>query len=450
MVRQCIAVALSCLAFATPAVAGTKVVVNDAGILVIDGKPVFPISFTMPPPPDGKTPDGGDAFAEIAAAGATFLRTGPWGHNWDDATWDRERRWLDAAAKHGLYCMPNLRESAAVPPGEKGREREALLRKLVNAFKDHPGLGAWKSVDEPDWGKVPVEDMRRATRIIRELDPNHPIWVVQAPRGTIESMRAYDDTYDITGVDIYPIGYPPGTHSLLPNKEISMVGDYTRMMREVAGQKPVWMVLQASWSGVLKPGRTLRMPTFPEQRFMTYQAIINGARGVKYFGISNKMAMSPADAELGWNWTHWRRVLRPVIEEIGSHSPLYPALLAPESPITLRVSAAPVQTFARAGSEAATTAPAIGAAATSDGPPTPNVVANVEWCVREVGDHVFVLVCKREGATVNVQFDGLPKELTDGEVMFESPRRARAENGRFTDWFAPFEVHVYRFRSTKS
>jgi NAD(P)-dependent dehydrogenase (short-subunit alcohol dehydrogenase family) len=41
------------------------------------------------------------------------------------------------------------------------------------------------------------------------------------------------------------------------------------------------MVLQISWSGVLNPGKTLRMPTFPEERFMTYQAIINGARGIR-------------------------------------------------------------------------------------------------------------------------------------------------------------------------
>jgi hypothetical protein len=29
--------------------------------------------------------------------------------------------------------------------------------------------------------------------------------------------------------------------------------------------------------------------------------------------------------------------------------------------------------------------------------------------------------------------------------MFESPRRVRAEAGTLVDWFAPFDVHVYRF-----
>src|SRR6185436_14963202 len=167
---------------------------------------------------------------------------------------------------------------------------------------------------------------------------NHPVAVTHAPRGTVESLRRYNPTADITGADIYPVGYPPGTHSLKTNKNISMVGDYTRTMMEVAdGRMPVWMILQIAWSGVIKPGKTLRFPTFAEERFMTYQAIINGARGLIYFGGHLEQGLSPEDARLGWNWTFWRRVLRPVIEEIGSHSPLYPALTAQDSKLPVSV-----------------------------------------------------------------------------------------------------------------
>src|SRR5439155_22816703 len=143
-----------------------------------------------------------------------------------------------------------------------------------------------------------------------------------APPGTVETMRPYNATADITGADIYPVGYPPGTHSLLPNKEISMVGDYTRRMMEVAGgAMPVWMILQIAWSGVINPGKTLRFPTFAQERFMAYQAIINGARGLIFFGGHIVAAWSAEDARLGWGWRFWNRVLRPVIEEIGDQSP---------------------------------------------------------------------------------------------------------------------------------
>lgn len=228
----------------------------------------------------------------------------------------------------------------------------------------------------------------------------------------MESLHPYNAGADITGADIYPIGYPPGTHSLETNKEISMVGDYTRRMMEVAdGKMPVWMILQFAWSGVIKTNKTLRMPTFPEERFMVYQAIINGARGLFFFGGHLPQAMNARDKELGWNWTFWQRVLRPVVEEIGEKSPLYPALLAAESKLPVKCSA-----------------------------------KDIEFCVREVGNDIFVLACRRGRETTQVTFTGLPANASGGPLLFEEPRRVELKNGKFTDWFAPFEVHVYRFK----
>jgi hypothetical protein len=380
-------------------------------VLVIDGKKTFPIAFTMPPPPDGKTPAGKNAIEELHDAGANFLRTGVMGTSWNDAAFESEQRYQDAAARFGMHCLVNLRELGSIEANASAKE--ASLRKLIEQFRGHPGMGVWKHVDEPEWGKHPIPPMMRATQIIRELDPNHPIELTQAPRGTVESLKAYNPTADILGTDIYPVGYPPGTHSLLPNKEISMVGDYTKQTMEVAGGRlSVWMTLQISWSGVIKPGKTLRFPTFAEERFMTYQAIINGARGLIYFGGHIPKAMTPDDAALGWNWRFWQRVLRPVVEEVGEKSPLYPALVAPNSALPVRVDGA----------------------------------GDVEFCVREVGNELFVLACKREGATVQARVRGLPEWAAEGDVLFESPRTVVAKDGQITDWFGPFEVHVYRFR----
>jgi hypothetical protein len=389
---------------------------NPDGVLMVGEQKVFPIGFTLPPPPDGKAPDGRPALRVLAEAGATYIRTGPMGSGgtWNDPWLKTEQAYMDAAAVNGLRCMPWLRELASVGPNEA--KKEAKLRAVVARFKDHPGMGLWKGADEPEWGKLPVPSLKRAYDIIREVDPRHPVWIVQAPRGTVETLKPYDPTYDVVGCDIYPIGYPPGTHSLLANKEISMVGDYTRTMREVAAAggraKPVWMTLQIAWSGVSKPGKTLRMPTFAQERFMTYQAIINGARGLVYFGGHVPEAWDERDQRLGWNWRFWERVLGPVVEEVGMRGPLAAALVAPESKLAVKAEPA-------------------------DG---------VELTVREVGDDVYVLACKREGATVNVKFAGLPDSVRDGEVMFEAPRRVKAERGAFGDWFAPFDVHVYKFR----
>src|SRR5258706_9723278 len=130
----------------------------------------------------------------------------------------------------------------------------------------------------------------------------------------------------------------------------------------------------------------MRFPTFFEERFMTYEAIINGSRGVLYFGGHIGKACTSEDANLGWNWGFWNRVLRPVIEEIGEKSPLYPALTAPSSRLPVHCS-----------------------------------TAGVEFCVREAGDYLYLLACKREGATVNAQFTGLPDWAAEGEVLYEPP-----------------------------
>jgi hypothetical protein len=394
--------------------AANRVSLNPYGVLVINDRKVFPIGFTLGPPPDAKTPDGKNGLEELAQAGATFIRTGANGHDWNEATFASERKWEDAAARAGLYCWPFLRELAAIDHNPK---REALLRRVVTEFKDSPGLGVWKGTDEPEWGKAKVAALVRARDIIHELDPNHPLAIIQAPRGTIETLRPYNAAADIIGLDIYPISYPPGQNSRLPNKEISMVGDYTREMLEVgSNQMPVWMILQIAWSGVVKPGKTLRFPTFAEERFMTYDAIINGARGLVYFGGNLEKAMSPEDARLGWNWTFWNHVLRRVIEEIGSHSPLAEALVAPASKLPIQVSAP----------------------------------ADIEFCVREVGADIYILACRRQGSTTEVTFSNLPQSATTGEVLYESPRQVSAAKGKFSDWFGPFEVHVYHFKTSST
>jgi hypothetical protein len=397
-----------------PAGQAAHVTLNEDGVLLIDGRKILPIGFTGGPPPDGRTPEGKPAFEEIRDAGGTFFRTGIQGNNsWNEDTSVQEQVWMDAAARYGLYCWPRLGKLSSLQEGD--RAKELFLRSVLNRFRNHPGLLLWKNVDEPWWGKVPAESMIRAYRIIKEVDPCHPVGLTQAPRGTVADLRPYNAAADILLLDIYPVGYPPGRHSLGPNKEISMVGDYTRFIREVADGKPVWMVLQIAWSGVVNPGKTLRFPTFAQERFMTYQALINGARGLIYFGGNLKAAMTPQDARLGWNWTFWRRVLRPVLEEVGTRSPLAPALVAPDSRLAVKVEGA----------------------------------QDVEFCVREVGNDLYLLACKREGQTVPVKFTGLPAWAAAGEVLYESPRQIQAKAGQFTDWFAPFDVHVYHFHRQK-
>jgi hypothetical protein len=209
------------------------------------------------------------------------------------------------------------------------------------------------------------------------------------------------------------VSYPPGTHSGTSNHSLSVVGDYTLEMRKAVDYKePVMMTLQICWSGVAKPGKTLRFPTFPDERYMSYQAIIDGARALLYFGGTLPQCLNERDAALGWNWTFYDRVLHPVLDELNPESPLHPALIAPDSKLAVKNNGGPA----------------------------------LESLVREAGNYIYLLAARREGETVQVSFSGLPGGVTDGEVLFEAPRHVQVANSSFTDWFGPDEVHVYRFR----
>ncbi len=308
--------------------------------------------------------------------------------------------------------MPFLKELGTID--RKHPEREDRLRRVVRFFKNNPGMGVWKGADEPQWGKIPVPAVERAYQIIHEEDPDHPVWIVQAPRGTVDELRAYNSTFDIGGVDIFPVSYPMGRHldESDKNRTISVVGDYTRKMMSVTeGEKPVWLTLEIAFSGTYPPRHPLRFPTFHQQRFMTYDAIINGARGLVYFGGRLPATLSDRDRPYGWNWTYWERVLRPIIEEVGDKGPLAQALCAPNSKL-------PVKASGNA----------------------------IELCMRDVGRDAFVLACCRDPEkTALIEFTGLPNDASKGEVLFESPRTVTAKNGSFSDWFAPYDVHVYKF-----
>ena len=415
---------------------------GPTGALRIGGEKVFPLGLSNPPPLGGTTPGGKDGLKELADAGATFIRTGrgDWSAGQLDEQLAAERTRLDAAASHGLYCWVYLGDVPDLPPRAAGQQpsaREQMFTTIAAFLKDHPGLGVYKGVDEPrnpfrgsDW--IRPDGLVRAFRKLKELDPNHPLVIIQAPRSTVAELTPYRPAYDITGADIFPIAYPPGEHSDLGNRDISVVGDVTRKMVRAAGGKPVWTTLQIAWSGTVvsarKPNVVPRFPTLHELRFMAYQAIVSGARGLMFFGGHLTQASRPVDARAGWNWTFWELTLRPLLEELSSTA-VAPALVAP------------------------------------DGPAVATTAKDVDLVTRRDGRFLYLLAARRGGATSRVGFTGLPKRLdgspvAGGQVLFEyvqEPlpppigagrqvfRSVSVTNGGFRDWFGPHDVHVYRF-----
>ncbi|MBM3677586.1 MAG: hypothetical protein FJW96_06850, partial [Actinobacteria bacterium] len=383
--------------------------IDATGVLRVGGRKVFPLGVTLPPPPGSNAPSGKPALVELADAGVNMMRTGrgDWSAVLLDGQLAQERLLLDAGAASGIFSWFWLGNLGNLP-ATSGSPTELLLTEVVNAFKSHPALGVWKGVDEPrnrfrgdDW--IRPAGLVRAFRKVNQLDARHPLVITQAPGSTVAQLTPYRPSFDITGADIYPIAYPPGNHAGTANKGISVVGDVAAIMRQAAGTKPFWMTLQLAWSGVTptprRPDVVPRFPSLHQLRFMTWQSIVNGARGLVFFGGHVTQVATPPDAARGWNWTLYARVLKPLLTELTSPA-VAPVLVAPKGNVTIRTSA-----------------------------------AGIEVATRRAGNTFWVIAVRRNASTSRVTFSGLPRRrdgqhLTEGEVLNEWVRQPPAAGAR--------------------
>jgi hypothetical protein len=184
------------------------------------------------------------------------------------------KAYMDRCAQVGMkvhYNLLSVSGGGGVSSDVDAMPEKDKMNRLtaeIKSFMDHPALLAWYISDEPNGHKVPPRQLEEIYNTVKAIDPWHPVSVVfTAP--FLESKK-YANALDIVMADPYPV----------PNSSILQVGDVTAKLRsEFDGKKPVWIVPQAfgggEWWG--------REPTNQEVRSMTYQAIINGARGIQYF-----------------------------------------------------------------------------------------------------------------------------------------------------------------------
>ena len=392
------------------------------GNLLINGRPVFPLGLSDPPPLGSTAPNGRDAWAEIASAGANFVRNYT---IWKDVGLDEQLiaagAELDAAPGHGLQLW------LALAGVDNDLTHQSLLDQILNTFKGHPGLGVWKGADEPAHGHVAAAGCVAVHQHVKQLDPHHPLVIIEAPRApgptpqspdrplTIAAVQPYAAACDVHGIDIYPI--PPGAHAGGPpvNTDISVVGDMTTIVARASAQKAIWTTLQIAWTGTLPPNPVV-FPTLQQARFMAYDAIIAGARGLFFFGGHLRQAMNPQDRARGWNWTYWNNVQRLLLEEL-SDPDHHRALLAPHAQLAITANAADIALSARTAG----------------------------------GFLHLIAIRKSPHSTGPVHFTGLPAQISHGTVLAHpggNPARpVTVSHGGFTDPspYAPHNARVYRF-----
>jgi len=185
----------------------------------------------------------------------------------------------------------------------------ARLQATIDCVGASPRYQGWM-FDEPELTGYDAPLLERATRLLRTLHSRHRVWVNFSPFATDEQFQNLGATADIVGFDIYPI-------SDVGPRPLTAVGEYTRRARDLAApDTEVWMIVQAfGYSDLPNEGGHGRRPTPHELRFMVYDALIHGARGIVFFGSHQLRNTIPLDEPL------WDRGVRDIARELGEIGP---------------------------------------------------------------------------------------------------------------------------------
>ena len=233
-----------------------KVMLDEAGRLLVEGKPFFPLGLYLGPTED-------EHLERIAKAGFNTILCYGYGAGKDP------RAYLDRAAKHGLkviYSIKDFYEGSTWYPKQGATSDLDQMRKYITELRDHPALLAWYTNDElePRW----MPKLQAAYDLVCQLDPDHPAFQVLC---VPSQNHLYYGVTDILGVDPYPI----------PRHPVTMVGEWMDTARTATWwAKPVWCVPQIfQWANYSKDAKD-REPTFEEKRAMVCLALIHGAQGL--------------------------------------------------------------------------------------------------------------------------------------------------------------------------
>ena len=354
-VRLVVAVAVALVVVSVAVAAGAAVTTVDASGVLVDGHKMFPVVLAKGPPPDATTPSGGNAFAEVVAAGVNFLKVGPATVPWTAADIDEAKFEDQVAAAHGAYTWVNLATVSRATPGSAA---DVLLSQVVTALEQDPERLGDRHVERR--GRAMVERNRTHGTAVRLL-PGHGARRRELVRRRVSARPGS------------PVGDGPGTARNIRRPRSVRGGQRCARRRRISGHggqsdtRPargrkldehdrgcdavdaVWTTLQICASGSVRADGSFVLPTREQERFMIYDAIINGARNLAFYGGNNPDCWNATHAQHSWSWTFWNTTLRSLITEIGSSSPLAPALVNPASNTVLSTSDTTTEVVRRAG-----------------------------------------------------------------------------------------------------
>jgi hypothetical protein len=292
-------------------------------------------------------------------------------------------------------------------------------------YKDNAVIVGWMHGDEPDnaqslgEGKgygppISAEKIVADYRRIQAADPTRPVllnlgqgvaWDNYIGRGVRrnhpEDYPEYVKGCDIASFDIYPVVHEAPE---IAGKLEFVAQGVERLVKWASGERIVWNCIECTHIG------NAELKATPQQvRSEVWMALVNGSRGLIYFVHQFKPTFKEAalldDPEMVSGVTAINRQIRE----------LAPVLNSPTIEARARV-----KSFAGA---------------------TP-----IKWMMKQHEDSVYLFTVNmgREPARGALEIDGLTGDAT-AEVLGEK-RELRVRDGKFTDEYGAYDVHLYRLR----
>lgn len=218
------------------------------GQFIVDGKEFNPIYVYH-----AKTKE----YPDVAKMGITLVQ----GSGGKDI--DAMETQLDAAHEAGLKVMLPLYSNmkAAGHP-----DKVELTTDIITRLKDHPAVFAWMIQDEPHLYQETNKHLEASYKLIRELDPVHPCFIMENKEYYFGQTYKYTD---ILGIDVYPKGNYPAKY----------VAEHAKLALEASEyRKPVYTLLQCYTHGKWTP-------TDDDVRNMIYQALFVGSSAIGYYAM---------------------------------------------------------------------------------------------------------------------------------------------------------------------
>ena len=371
-----------------PSVPGTKL--REDGVLLVGGRPVFPIGLFAICPREANLYSLDRAFSDLRVAGVNLA------HSY---THYRTPEFAAACAKYGMI---SFQAEYGAADGSKWFETTA---------RQDPTIGLWYVGDDTAMHCEP-EGVANRVEALGALDGTRLTCHADAYSSR---FGEYADLVDVFMPEIYPI-----FGGVEDNECVARVIDVTEKsladVRSHSTGKPraVWPIIQyfkgyTAWK---------RMPTPQEVEAMSFAAIIHGAKGLTWYtygGFVNpekkKFNYGVCSSAETWNTaTNLTRRLSALSPVLLSGDVMQPA--SPEV-----VSGPRCDRFKR---------------------------SSVSELVKVHDGHTYVFAVNAVDEKVRARIHtGLTGEV-DGTVL-GTKRKVKSERGSFEDDFAPFEVHVYRF-----